>query len=499
MPERAVLPTPATLHLLLVLLLLLLHPHSTLTAAPPKTVHAHLFFVASPPYHGNELLSQLFSTCTKVVSTFNTAPQMGGHVVLSAAKSGLTKTYDSRKTLFYTPTQATLAALPVGSMYADTNPMFAHTYHDIVLRDFASNNPVTILLLRDHPSRALSRLERHSNQISFFNTPMDATQDPNRYTLYTPHSRLATTRPLNSFKESSEQELLIGYLIDMESRRQQIRAVASRRRKVNVIDVWYDELTDVESARYLLETRLLIPNCNTTQIEKILVQYHQSKKEEFAQKTLQQNEQFIQNYLKESRKKIKSSKTIAVPSMALPTGIVPTEPEYCIFDNAKGCAANLPVLDVPNTSKRNAGNVFFYQPLQLSVGEFPSFSFGVNKALPMPDTFGKMRSAIITTELIAHMPGTFGTMRSAASATEVGKVEKIVNKKVYTAVDSTRVLHLPVKVLQLRIDCSSSTKETHILCHPMPLALNRTQSYHVRLTVTCLQEKWVTLGWFSFA
>jgi len=470
--------------------LLFLLPNLHAISTPASTPH-RMFYVASPPYHGNKLLSQLFSTCKKMSSSFENKPKMSGNAVLHAAKKGLTATYNSRRSLFYPPTKAALDALSTGWMYANTNSMFAHTFHDIVLRDFASKNPVTILLLRDHPARALSRLQQHFNRISFFETPMDQQNDPNRYTLYTQHTRLATTLPLNKWKDSSEEELLIGYLIDMESRRQQIRSVAARFRKVQVVDVWYDELINIESVKYLLETRLLIPECNTTLIQNILTQF---KIETYQTETLKSNKKQIDRYVEQSRKNSRSSKFIALPSMVLPAGTKSTELTNCILDISRtnnGCVQNVPLLDLSKENKRD-GNIFFWNPLQLSVGDQPSFYFGVNTPLPIPNAYGKLRSAMIQTELLQSESL---QLIGAARNHSMGKSTQIIgNSRLYTRTQPSA----RISVLHLTTNCKPLNELENVLCHPIPRILNRTKGYNVRLTVSTFGETWTTMGWFSF-
>jgi len=92
---------------------------------------------------------------------------MGGDVVLSAAKKGLTASYAERKEMFYGATDTVINALPEGWSYMDTNPMFVQTFHDIVLRDFASAHSITIILLRDHPARALSHWSNTATTLRF--------------------------------------------------------------------------------------------------------------------------------------------------------------------------------------------------------------------------------------------------------------------------------------------------------------------------------------------
>ena len=53
---------------------------------------------------------------------------MGGDVVLSAAKKGLTASYAERKEMFYGATDTVINALPEGWSYMDTNPMFVQTF-----------------------------------------------------------------------------------------------------------------------------------------------------------------------------------------------------------------------------------------------------------------------------------------------------------------------------------------------------------------------------------
>jgi hypothetical protein len=475
-------------------LLLLLVVYLNMILVKSTNLAHRMFYVASPPFHGNKLLSQLFATCDKVSSQFETKPRMGGHILIYAAREGLTKTYVNRKQIYLQPTIATVDALPAGWMYANTDPMFAHTFHDIVLRDFANKNAITIILLRDHPARSLSRLKSHATEISFFATPNDKQNEPGRYKLYTQHTRLATTLPLKSFKDSSEEELLIGYLIDIESRRQQIRSVSSRFRKVNVVDVWYDELTDIESVKYLLETRLQIPNCETSKIQHILNQHQHDK---YSRKELKMNNYNIQQYLLHSRTKAKNSKIISLPSMVLPSGTVPTKPANCILhatstadDNYLGCAQNLPILDVSMMHKKQKP-IFFWNPVQISVGDQPIFYFGVNKMLPIPSVYGAMRSAIIKTELLEN-----DSLKVIGEVIhEVAKSTRIIESTIMQTKKNPKVRN---SVLQLSGDCKSFNTFQNVICHPIPLSLDRTLSYKIRLTVTSLTEKWITLGWFSF-
>ena len=481
------------LRLTLLATLLLLAQITTLTAAPRKIPERRLFFVASPPYHGNELLSDLCSTCNQVSSSFLRIPSMGGDVVLSAAKKGLTASYAERKEMFYGATDTVINALPEGWSYMDTNPMFVQTFHDIVLRDFASAHSITIILLRDHPARALSRLEQHSDDVTFFESSLNNNKmkSSSQFTLYTQHTRLATTRPLKSWKQSSEKELLIGYLIDVESRRQQIRAVAARRRRVEVVDVWYDELTSVDSVKYLLEIRLGMTNCNTTDIERILHQYVQSE-EDISTSMLEKNNVEIESYVLKSRKKVGLS--LALPSLPLQSGVTHgggAPPSLCIMeggDGDGGCAHNPPLLNMGKSNERY-GPVFFWNPVQRDVTN-PVFYFGVNAPLPMPSAYGEKRDFVLTTFILND--ATLETMDTKVHST-LDSTQVIKAAKKYTAMDRSQ----RVSGVQLHSDCLA--RLPLILCHKIPSSLNiSNSSYHLKMTVTSLDVSWAALSHFSF-
>ena len=481
---------------------LLLISTTSLAATPEHK----LFYVASPPYHGNQLLHQLFSTCEKVSSHFQNTPNMGSDIVLTAAKQGLTKTYATRKARYYDATKTIITDLPEGFSYVDTNPNFAHTYHDVVLRDFASLHSVTILLLRDHPARALSRLEQNSNQITFFNkssstkpattkhnTATNSFQT-NHFTLYTQHTRLATTRPLKSWKESTEKELLIGYLVDMESRRQQIQAVAARRRRVEVIDVWYDELTQIDSAKYLLETRLGMKKCNVTNMNHILHQ-HQQNKEKISLLMLENNAEMIESYISSSRQKVALS--ITLPSLTLPIGVLNIDFETrCLMgenngNNGNGCSKNVPLLHMGRSNERH-GDIFFWEPVQMNVNENPIFYFGTNANLPIPSSYGDRRDIVITTSILN------------------GETKESLDVKIHSTFDSTRIIETALshslidstqKIVGIQLlnkTCGKSVE--FLLCHQLPATLNISlgHSYHLKLNVVTLTKTWSALNYFQF-
>ena len=473
------------------LLINLLIIHTTLTrAAAPTTPGHRLLYVASAPFHGNKLLSELFSTCDKVSSSFQSEPNMGGDVVLSAAKIGLTKTYAARKERYYSTTQAVINALPHGWSYADTNPMFAHTYHDVVLRDFAAHHPVTVLLLRDHPARTLSRLEMNSDDVSFFKRPASTVTNHTLYTLYTQHSRLATTRPLHRWKNSSEKELLMGYLIDIESRRRQIRLVAARRRRVDTVDVWYDELIHLNSVLYLLESRLGLTKCNETAITQILMR--RAPKETIQPSMLKNNAKLIQEYTMMSRNEVAMSTML--PSLALPTGTQTTQPKNCVLDGSEligdVCSNQVNLLLHVGKANQMLGSVYFLNPVQFSAGKHPLLYFGVNDALPMPALIDDLRVAVITTEILE------------------AKTLEIIHSQLHSTEDSTHIVekaraqrlrqpNVHSTGLQFRNECASVKSKKDILCHLLPSSLVE-EAYYVRMTVASGGESWSTMGWFSF-
>ena len=169
----------------------------------------------------------------------------------------------------------------------------------------------------------------------------------------------------------------------------------------------------------------------------------QFKLETYQTEALKSNKKQIDRYVEQSRKNSKSSKSIALPSMVLPAGTKSTKFTNCLLDISKtsiGCVQNVPLLDLSKENKRD-GNIFFWNPLQLSVGDRPTFYFGVNTPLPIPDAYGKVRSAMIQTELLQseslHLIG-------AAMNHSKGKSTQIIgNSRLYTRTQPSARISVP--------------------------------------------------------
>jgi hypothetical protein len=291
-------------------------------ASAASTQDKKLFFAASPPFHGNALLSELLATCPNVVTKYCDKPSMGGDLHHAASSLGLTGTYEKRRAAKLPAMQSSIDNTPKGFGYADMSPNFATGWHDIVLRDLASAHPITILLVRDALPRALGRLQARRASIS----PWHVTNSSSIYSehfgsggffpVYSQHSRLASTRPLLKWENANDDELLVGYLVDFEARRQNIRAVAERRRRVNVVDVWLEELLDPDSVIYLLHTKMRLKSCNVTTIRALLGAGPSKSIHlplQIPLDIVQANTKIIDNYVAASRNA--SGLSIAVPSL----------------------------------------------------------------------------------------------------------------------------------------------------------------------------------------
>ena len=194
------------------------------SARPPPD--RRLVFAVSPPFHGNALLSELLGTCPTIVAKYCDAPSMGGDLHHMASQQGLTKTYKQRQAAKLPALEASIKQIPEGFGFVDTCPNFATGWHDIVIRNLASRHPITILLIRDFLPHALGRLQLRRASISPWHVNNISAIYKHQFgqgsffPIYTQHSRFSSTLPLRKWTDASDDELLMGYLVDFEARRQ---------------------------------------------------------------------------------------------------------------------------------------------------------------------------------------------------------------------------------------------------------------------------------------
>ena len=281
-----------------------------------------LLFAVSPPFHGNALLSELLSTCPSVMTKYCDTSNFNNNFFHKIAHLGLVMSYDERRAAKMPSLEDSIESLPHGSKYADMSPNFAIGWHDIVLRDLASKHPVTLIVIRDSLPRALSRLQSRRASLSFwrFQNSSDIYSrhlgHSSLFPVYSQHYRLANTRPLRRWKESTDDDMLAGYLVDFEAMRQNIISVAALRRRVKVIDVRLEEIVDSEAVAYLLMKKLGLRNCNMTKINELLGDGPNKSRNmpyRVPREVLFANTKFMDTYIEESRNTSKLS--VILPSM----------------------------------------------------------------------------------------------------------------------------------------------------------------------------------------
>ena len=212
-----------------------------------------LIFCASSGRVGTHYLAELLGSCDRVFAVHEAPPYMIGSHLKRVLREPLSDSYEQRR-VKAAALRATLAGLPRGSVYAETNHMFVKTFHDVVINEFPPGS-IQVVVLR----RSLDRVLKSLLELGYF-TGAD-TDWP--LWMYVPEGAALLARPPRPIQQLDDVDRAIGYLFDIEARLQQFRTAYPG---IKTVQAQLEEIQTEEGAAKLLRELGLQPSPATSAV-----------------------------------------------------------------------------------------------------------------------------------------------------------------------------------------------------------------------------------------